>query len=66
MKSGYLVRYTNKEGEEKRGKVLYSDQTPEIEKQGKCLVRLIDDRFQNTGHNVVKRNHELTVFGFID
>ena len=66
MKGGYLVKYIDKYGNTQKGRVMHTDQRPEFEKQGKALVRLLDSRFQNTGQNVIKKESDLGVIGFID
>ena len=65
MKGGLLVKYTRKDGTEQKGKAMHDDQKPEQMKT-KVAVRLVDDKFKETGKNVLVEYDRLNTIGFID
>lgn len=70
--SGYLVKYTNKEGVTQYGIVRHNDQKEEFQRLNKCLVRICNKDF-TVKHNesgkemvVLKSKDLLTFKGFVD
>ncbi len=70
--SGKIIKYTDKDGNEQKGVVRYSDQTEVLQKSKKLFIRLLDDKLlpKKDGNNkeIISIRHpsEVTVIGYVD
>ena len=68
---GYIVTFTNSEGQQKTGHVYHRDQTPAAREQNKVVVREVDGNgnpVKSRGREVVyiRMKEEVKTIGYID